>query len=118
MKFSLMRTFNASADAELCVAIMFVHPACATEADFLFGLRPRSQGTKRKKGHPPVQIGEWAPPFYCGIPGKSLEVPENLRQPGKQPVESWSPQSEAALLACTGAKSSVPGCVTGTQRRG
>lgn len=37
---------------------MWVQPACATEPDFLFGIKPRGRGTKRKKGQQPAQIGE------------------------------------------------------------
>ena len=54
----LDRNLDTDAGAELCVSLMFVHPACAAEAAFLFGIKPHGRGTKRKKGRQPVQVGE------------------------------------------------------------
>ena len=48
----------ADPDADLCLCLLFVHPPSATEADFLFGLKPRSRGAKRKKGQQPINVGE------------------------------------------------------------
>ena len=69
----IRRLCGATADAEMHVGLLWAHPACASEADFLFGSNSggkHGRGAKRRRGQEqPVQLGApWQAIAACLCP--------------------------------------------------